>query len=73
MRKHCWLKLWLMYVASMARFLGELKEFPSSCGGSLAVSLTVSRSESQRWRSLNVTRTKITVLGFGKINPIPQN
>lgn len=30
----------------MARFRGELKELPSSCGGSLAVSLTVSRSES---------------------------
>lgn len=29
----------------MARFRGELKELPSSCGGSLAVSLTVSRSE----------------------------
>lgn len=30
----------------MARFRGELKELPSSCGGSLAVSLTVSKSES---------------------------
>lgn len=47
-RKHCWLKLWLMYVASIARFRGELKELPSSCGGSLAVSLTVSKSESYR-------------------------
>lgn len=44
-RKHCWLKLWLMYVASIARLRGELKELPSSCGGSLAVSLTVSKSE----------------------------
>lgn len=44
MRRHCWLKLWLMYVASMARFRGEFKEFPSSWGGSFAVSLTVSRS-----------------------------
>lgn len=48
MRKHCWLKLWLMYVASIARFRGELKELPSSCGGSLAVSLTVSKSEGRR-------------------------
>lgn len=32
----------------MARFRGELKEFPSSCGGSLAVSLTVSKSGSNR-------------------------
>lgn len=31
-------------MASIARFRGELKELPSSCGGSLAVSLTVSRS-----------------------------
>ena len=28
----------------MARLRGELKELPSSCGGSLAVSLTVRRS-----------------------------
>uniref|UniRef100_A0A0E9WWB9 Uncharacterized protein n=1 Tax=Anguilla anguilla TaxID=7936 RepID=A0A0E9WWB9_ANGAN len=31
----------------MARLRGELKELPSSCGGSLAVSLTVSRSKSE--------------------------
>lgn len=45
MRRHCWLKLWLMYVASMARFRGEFRELPSSWGGSFAVSLTVSRSD----------------------------
>lgn len=50
MRKHCWLKLWLMYVASIARLRGELKELPSSCGGSLAVSLTVSKSERSHYR-----------------------
>lgn len=33
-----------MKVASSDRFLGELRELPSSCGGSLEVSLTVSRS-----------------------------
>lgn len=52
MRKHCWLKLWLMYVASIARLRGELKELPSSCGGSLAVSLTVSRSKRCRCYSV---------------------
>lgn len=59
MRKHCWLKLWLMYVASIARLRGELKELPSSCGGSLAVSLTVSKSgrESYRLRLQSVNKT----------------
>lgn len=37
----------------MARFRGELKELPSSCGGSLAVSLTVSKSASSRRHSEN--------------------
>lgn len=35
----------------MARFRGELKELPSSCGGSLAVSLTVRRSGSSSGNS----------------------
>lgn len=53
-RKHCWEKLWLMYVASMARLRGELKEFPSSWGGSLAVSLTVRRSANRMTQSARV-------------------
>ena len=40
----CWEKLWLINVASRAKFLGEFRLLPSSCGGSAAVSLTVSRS-----------------------------
>ncbi len=40
----CWEKLWLMKVASKARFLGEFRLVPSSWGGSAAVSLTVSKS-----------------------------
>ena len=34
--RHCWEKLWLMKVASRARFLGEFMWVPSSCGGSMA-------------------------------------
>ena len=40
----CCEKLWLINVASSAKFLGEFRLLPSSCGGSAAVSLTVSRS-----------------------------
>lgn len=40
----------------MARLRGELKELPSSCGGSLAVSLTVRRSGKE-------TRHKWVILG----------
>jgi len=43
----CWEKLWLTNVASSERFFGEFKLLPSSCGGSVAVSLTVRRSVSQ--------------------------
>lgn len=37
----------------MARLRGELKELPSSCGGSLAVSLTVNRSDTYSYRWLD--------------------
>jgi len=40
----CCEKLWLMNVASSARFFGEFRLAPSSCGGSVAVSLTVNKS-----------------------------
>ena len=48
--KTCCEKLWLMKVASRARFLGELILPVSSCGGSVAVSLTVNRSNSESSR-----------------------
>ena len=44
----CCEKLWLMKVASSARLWGELMDFPSSWGGSWAVSLTVNRSNSKK-------------------------
>lgn len=45
----------------MARLRGELKELPSSCGGSLAVSLTVSRSEKKNsHKLLYLERTSIS-------------
>lgn len=43
----CCEKLWLINVASNAKFLGEFKLFASSDGGSTAVSLTVSKSKNQ--------------------------
>jgi len=43
----CCEKLWFTNVASRERFFGEFKLVPSSCGGSVAVSLTVSRSVAQ--------------------------
>ena len=48
----CWEKLWLIKVASRAKFLGELILLPSSWGGSAAVSLTVSKSENEMWKIL---------------------
>ena len=45
--KTCWEKLWLTNVASNARFLGVFILLPSSWGGSVAVSLTDSRSNSE--------------------------
>lgn len=46
----CWEKLWLMKVASRDRDRGELRALPSSWGGSLEVSLTVSRSGRKKGR-----------------------
>ena len=40
----CWEKLWLMYMASIDRLRGEFILVPSSCGVSVAVSLTVNWS-----------------------------
>ena len=43
----CCEKFWLINVASNAKFLGEFILWPSSCGGSVAVSLTVNKSTIQ--------------------------
>lgn len=51
----CCEKLWLTKVASSAKFLGEFKFAPSSCGGSVAVSLTVSRSKTYKTNTSYLT------------------
>ena len=58
--KHCCEKLWLMKVASNAKFLGEFMWFPSSCGDSMAVSFTVSKSgKKRRYSSRCLVLTRI--------------
>lgn len=53
-----------MKVASNARFLGELMLLPSSWGGSVAVSLTESRSnsESSRLSKNSLLPTRCTMM-----------
>ena len=43
-----------MKVASNAKFLGEFMLCPSSCGGSVAVSLTVNKSAKEKVTSYTV-------------------
>lgn len=52
----------------MARLRGELKELPSSCGGSLAVSLTVSRS-GKKTRRQGVILRGVTMSASASLSP----